>query len=66
MGCNKYKSETFNFFMDEQLMVYEINNFNNKIIKKYSKLIKKRINNDNQKNNCDSGYIVNKILNFKS
>ena len=52
--------------MDEQLMLYEINNFNNNNIKKYSKLIKKRINNDNQKNNCDNGYIVNKILNFKS
>ena len=52
--------------MDEQLMVYEINNFKNNSIKKYSKLLNKRINNDNQKNNCDIGYIANKILNFKS
>ena len=52
--------------MGEQLMVYEINNFNNNNIKKYFKLIKKSINNDNQKNNCVSGYIANKILNFKS
>ena len=52
--------------MDEQLMEYEINNFKNNNIKKYFKLINKRINNDNQKNICDIGYIVNKILNFKS